>query len=176
MPRSSPPPALPLSMQAEYFGSWLYGAATTDVDLINAGQQPPPGTPLGTVFYQGGYIEALYFLTGESRTYDVEQSRFGRPRPRSNFYRLRDGRPGGRILTSPGAWQAGVRYNYLCLSDGEVNGGVLNGVTLGLNWLLNPNARIYLNYDFTYRDFVNAFGGNGSGGVNAFGTRLAFDF
>jgi phosphate-selective porin OprO/OprP len=166
----------PLSMQAEYFGSWLYGATTTDVDLINAGQQPPPGTPLGTVFYQGGYVEALYFLTGESRTYDLAQSRFGRPRPLSNFYRLRDGRAGGRILTSPGAWQVGVRYNYLCLSDGEVNGGVLNGVTLGLNWLLNPNARIYLNYDFTYRDFVNAFGGNGSGGVNAFGTRMAFDF
>ena len=166
----------PLSMQAEYFGSWLYGASTTDVDLINAGQQPPPGTPLGTVFYQGGYIEALYFLTGESRTYDLEHSRFGRPLPHSNFYRLRDGRSGGRILTSPGAWQAGVRYNYLCLNDGDVNGGVLNGVTLGLNWLLNPNARIYLNYDFTYRDFVNAFGGNGSGGVNAFGTRLAFDF
>ena len=69
-----------------------------------------------------------------------------------------------------------VRYNYLCLDDGEVHGGVLNGLTLGLNWLLNPHARIYFNYDFTYRDFVNASGGDGSGGINGFGTRMAFDF
>lgn len=48
----------PLSVQGEYFGSWLYNAATTGVDPINAGWQPPPETPLGTVFFQGGYLEA----------------------------------------------------------------------------------------------------------------------
>jgi len=164
----------PLSLQAEYFGSWLYDATTTGVDPVNAGFQPAPGTQLGTVFYQGGYLEALWFLTGESRGYDLNASRFSRPVPRSNFYSLRDG--SGRVITSEGAWQAGIRYNYLCLSDGEVNGGVLNGVTLGLNWLLNPNARVYFNYDFTYRDFVNAAGFYGSGGINGFGVRMAFDF
>lgn len=166
----------PLSLQAEYFGSWLYGAETTGIDPINSGRQPPPGSPLGTVFFQGAYVEAAWFLTGEHQTYDVALSRFGRPKPRSNFYRARDPVAAGRIAPSPGAWQVAVRYNYLCLDDGEVHGGVLNGMTLGLNWLLNPHARIYLNYDFTYRDFVNAAGGDGSGGINGFGTRLAFDF
>lgn len=164
----------PLSVQGEYFGSWLYNAATTGVDPINAGWQPPPETPLGTVFFQGGYLEALWFLTGESRSYDLAHSRFSRAIPRANFYRRRGG--DGRIHTSPGGWQVGLRYNYLCLSDGEVNGGVLNGMTLGLNWLLNPNARLVFNYDFTHRDFVNAAGEDGSGGINGFGTRLAFDF
>ncbi|MFM1902204.1 MAG: hypothetical protein RLZZ440_104 [Planctomycetota bacterium] len=164
----------PLSLQAEYFGSWLYGGETTGIDPINSGLQPPPGTPLGTVFFQGGYLEAAWFLTGEHRPYDLAVSRFGRPVPRSNFYRLRD--PRGRIGTSSGAWQLAVRYNYLCLDDGEVRGGVLNGMTVGLNWLLNPNARLVFNYDFTYRDFTNAAGGDGSGGINGFGTRLAFDF
>jgi len=165
----------PLSLQAEYFGSWLYGAETTGIDPINSGLQPPPGTELGTVFFQGGYLEAAWFLTGEWRQYDLALSRFGRPLPRSNFYRRLDP-SGGRIRTSPGAWQLAARYNYLCLDDGEVQGGVLNGVTIGLNWLLNPHARVYLNYDFTYRTFVNAAGANGSGGINGFGTRLAFDF
>jgi len=171
----------PWSWQSEYFGSWLYDARTPSLagdGFQNnpgiAGRQPPPGTRLGTVFYQGGYAEVLYFLTGESRTYSRLESRFDRPIPRDNFYAYRD--PRGRTRVSEGAWQVGLRYNYLCLDDGEVNGGVLNGVTLGLNWLLNPNARVYLNYDYTYRQFVNTLGDDGSGGIHGFGTRLAFDF
>ena len=116
----------------------------------------------------------LYFLTGESRTYSRLESRFDRPIPRDTFSASRD--PRGRPRLGAGAWQVGLRYNYLCLDDGEVNGGVLNGVTLGLNWLLNPNARVYFNYDYTSRQFVNMLGDDGSGGIHGFGTRLAFDF
>jgi phosphate-selective porin OprO/OprP len=180
----------PWSLQSEYFGNWLYNARTTKSGpLVTNGYQPVPGTSVGTVYYQGGYAEVLYFLTGESRTYSKIEYRFDRPVPHNNFYAVRGGGSGRRLSVSEGAWQVGVRYNYLCLSDGEVNGGVLNGMTLGLNWLLNPNARVYFNYDFTYRDFastpwtkdstgavVPSPSYNGSGCVNGFGTRLAFDF
>ncbi|NCA12156.1 hypothetical protein EBR56_10200, partial [bacterium] len=179
----------PWSFQSEYFGSWLYNARTTSAGpLVTNGFQPKPGTNVGTVFFQSGYAEVLYFLTGESRTYSKIEYRIDRPIPRNNFYVVRGGGSGRRLSVSDGAWQVGVRYNYLCLSDGEVNGGVLNGMTLGINWLLNPNARIYFNYDFTYRDFISTpwqkTGGavvpgtsyNGSGSINGFGTRLAFDF
>ena len=179
----------PWSFQSEYFGSWLYNATTTSAGpLVTNGYQPPPGTKVGTVFFQGGYAEVLYFLTGESRTYSKIEYRFDRPVPHNNFYAVRGGGSGRRLSLSEGAWQVGVRYNYLCLSDGEVNGGVLNGCTLGLNWLLNPNARVYFNYDFTYRDFSNTpfnkVDGkvvpwpsyDGSGCIHGFGTRLAFDF
>jgi phosphate-selective porin OprO/OprP len=182
----------PWSFQSEYFGSWLYNARTTSAGGLNTnGFQPKPGTNVGTVYYQAGYAEVLYFLTGESRTYSKIEYRVDRPIPHNNFYALRD-RSAHRNQwnISEGAWQVGARYNYLCLNDSGVNGGVLNGVTLGLNWLLNPNARVYFNYDLTYRDFVStpwtkdqktgavvaSPSYNGSGFINGFGTRLAFDF
>jgi phosphate-selective porin OprO/OprP len=175
----------PWSFQSEYFGSWLYNAKTTNAGpYLSNGYQPPPGTSIGTVYYQGGYAEVLYFLTGESRTYSKIEYRFDRPVPHNNFYAVRGG--GGRPFSlSEGAWQVGMRYNYLCLNDSGVNGGILNGMTLGLNWMLNPNARVYFNYDLTYRDFVSTpwtkdgkvgTSYNGSGFINGFGTRLAFDF
>ena len=179
----------PWSFQSEYFGSWLYNGVTTSAGQLDTnGFQPAPGTKVGTVYFQSGYAEVLYFLTGDSRTYSKVEYRFDRPVPNNTFYLLRGGRSGRRFSLSEGAWQVGVRYNYLCLDDGEVNGGVLNGMTLGLNWMFNPNARLYFNYDFTYRTFVNtpftkqngvvvpAPSFDGSGGIHGFGTRLAFDF
>jgi phosphate-selective porin OprO and OprP len=176
----------PWSFQSEYFGSWLYNATTTNAGpYVTNGFQPKPGTNVGTVYYQAGYAEVLYFLTGESRTYSKIEYRFDRPVPHNNFYAIRGGGSGRRLSLSEGAWQVGLRYNYLCLNDSGVNGGVLNGMTLGLNWLLNPNARVYFNYDLTYRDFASTpwtkagapgTSSNGSGFVNGFGTRLAFDF
>jgi len=167
----------PWSFQSEYFGSWLYQGITTDKGpYVTNGQQPPPGTHVGTVYYQGGYCEVLYFLTGESRTYSLIESRFDRPIPHNDFYVVRDANRRIRWRVSEGAWQVGARYNYLSLDDSKVNGGVLNSMTLGLNWLINPNARVYFNYDFTYRNFVNVKNVNGSGGINGFGMRLAFDF
>jgi phosphate-selective porin OprO and OprP len=133
----------PFSFQSEYFGSWLYNARTTSAGGVNTnGFQPKPGTNVGTVYYQSGYAEVLYFLTGESRTYSKIEYRVDRPIPHNNFYAFRD-RSARRNQwnISEGAWQVGARYNYLCLNDSGVNGGILNGMTLGLNWLLNPNAR-----------------------------------
>ncbi|MEI7861586.1 MAG: porin [Planctomycetota bacterium] len=193
----------PWSFQSEYFGSWLYNASTTNLGpLVTNGIQPAPGTNVGTVFYQSGYAEVLYFLTGESRTYTKLEYRFDRPIPRNNFYVVRGGGRNGPINFSEGAWQVGARYNYLCLNDRQVNGGVLNGMTLGLNWLINPNARVYFNYDLTYRQFIStpytnvttstadlttgvvktttsvvpSPSYNGSGFINGLGMRLAFDF
>jgi phosphate-selective porin OprO and OprP len=180
----------PFSFQSEYFGSWLYNARTTSAGGVNTnGFQPEPGTNVGTVYYQSGYAEVLYFLTGESRTYSKIEYRVDRPIPHNNFYAFRD-RSARRNQwnISEGAWQVGARYSYLCLNDSGVNGGVLNGMTLGLNWLLNPNARVYFNYDLTHRNFVSTPwtktdgvvtpgpSYNGSGFINGFGTRLAFDF
>lgn len=173
----------PWSLQAEYMGSWLLDASTTAIGpLSTAGFQPPPGTPVGTVFYQGAYVEAARFLTGEERVYSLAEHRFGRPLP-ERILSFAPGRPRGC-----GAWQAVARYNWLCLDDGEVQGGVLNGATVGLNWLLTPRARILFNYDVTWRQYRSTPWANGpagpqpvpsydgSGTIHGFGTRLGFDF
>jgi len=173
----------PWSFQSEYFGCWLYnaisnkgaftGTPSTNPNYGTAGLQPY-FTPVGTYFTNSGYAEVLYFVTGESRAYDRLEARFDRPIPRNNFYVVRD--KSGRIQASEGAVQVGARYQYACLSDHTINGGTLNALTLGVNWMFNPNSRLYFNYDFAYRDFTNNFNNNASGWITGFGTRLAFDF
>jgi phosphate-selective porin OprO/OprP len=178
----------PWSFQSEYFGNWLYnttsatgafekflpvGSTTLNPNYGTAGLQPK-GAPCGTYFTNSGYAEVLYFVTGESRAYDQLEARFDRPIPRNNFYVVRD--PTGRLRASEGAVQVGLRYQYVCLSDHEINGGTLNALTFGVNWMFNPNARLYFNYDFAYRDFTNNLNNNASGWITGCGTRLAFDF
>lgn len=162
----------PLQMQAEWTMTLLPKARSILNPSGTAGQQPID-TVVENLFYQGAYVEVMYALTGEGRSYNRKQAVLDRYVPRNNFYRVRT--PDG-IRTSEGGVQIGARYDWVCLNDKGINGGVLNGVTLGANWFLNPNTRVALNYDFTYRDFTNSLGANGSGGINGFGTRFFYDF
>lgn len=73
-----------LTLQAEWAGQWV-------TDSVYNGQ------PQGTVFYQGGYVEALYFLTGEHQLYDTHGGTFGRVIPRSNV----STKAGGNCLAPP---------------------------------------------------------------------------
>jgi len=162
----------PWQVQAEWTGSLVPRVRTILNPSDNAGLQPI-NTVVSDYFAQGAYCEVMYALTGEARGYQKDGGVLARYLPRNNFFRIGER---GRIATSEGGWQIGARYDWLTLDDKGINGGVLNGLTLGLNWIMNPNARMYFNYDFTYRDFVNSRGGNGSGGVNGFGARMAMDF
>jgi len=126
---------------------------------------------IGTVFYHGGYVEALYFLTGEHREYNRKTGAFERVTPLQNAFITRtDCGP----CAGWGGWQAGFRYNYLDLNDQGINGGILNDYTWGLNWFLNPNMKVQWNYSLTHRQspVAAAFDGWNQG----FGMRLAHDF
>ena len=39
-----------------------------------------------------------------------------------------------------------ARYNDIDLEDASVNGGELDNITVGVNWYLNTNARVMVNY------------------------------
>lgn len=162
----------PLSMQAEWTCNIVPKVRTALTPNATYGQQPTAAV-ISNLFYQGAYCEVMYALTGEGRAYNKRLAVLDRYVPRSNFHVVQGKK---RVLASPGAWQIGARYDWVCLNDQGLNGGMLNGVTMGLNWILNPNVRAYFNYDFCYRDFVNMNNQNGSGGINGFGARMAMDF
>lgn len=151
----------PFTWQSEYLVSGLQDARLDPADI---GQ---------TVTYHGGYAQVGLFLTGENDNYSKKTGAFERVRPNSNFFSTN--RCGG--ITGYGAWQVIMRYNHLDLNDGELNGGILDGYTAGLNWFWNPNMKIQFNYNITDRDVSEVAGREaGSGNIYGYGSRIAMDF
>jgi phosphate-selective porin OprO/OprP len=111
----------PLSFQGEYLYNSVCSDGGDDSDL------------------DGWYVQASYFLTGESRRYKRSTGTFDRTKPNRNFL---DGEGG------MGAWEVAGRYSTVDLSDGDADGGEEDNVTLALNWYLNPNTRVMFNYVF----------------------------
>lgn len=144
------------TFQAEYLTSWVQSASS------------PTGVPVGTAFFHGGYAQVFYYLTGEHDEYSRKSAVFERVVPKQNA------QPGrGLWPMCGGAWQVGVRYNYLDLNDDAIRGGVLHDMTAGLNWFLNPNMKLQWNYSATHRESGS---GTGDGWIHGFGMRLAHDF
>lgn len=123
------------------------------------------GTPVGDLLFSGWYASALCFLTDDHRPYNPTSFTTGRVVPKQNFS-WKDG--------GIGAWEVGVRYSYVNLNDGPIRGGVLNDVTIGLTWYLNPMARFYFNYEYLDRTDVSP--ALTAGVQHGFGTRFAIDF
>jgi phosphate-selective porin OprO/OprP len=151
----------PFLFQGEYVAAMLDGVG------------PRPGVRAGggAPFFQGFYVQASYFLTGESRPYVRTQGVFGQVRPHENFFWVRD--EGRRTRLGRGAWEVGVRYSHLDLDSQGIQGGRLDDVTVGLNWYLNPNSRVMGNYILVWRD---APGGGSDGLTQILGTRFQVDF
>src|SRR5262249_45647731 len=95
------------------------------------------GKGVGNLGFFGWDVQAGYFLTGENRTC---ARRFGRIAtnylngPFTPFWFVRDEE--GRCCSGIGAWEIAARYSVTNLNDGPIQGGVLHGCTLGLNWYL----------------------------------------
>jgi phosphate-selective porin OprO/OprP len=158
----------PWTLQAEWLTSFTSNARATN----NLAQGIGPR--VDSLFYQGGYVQLLYFLTGESDNYSLERMALDRVKPFENYFWVRgeDGHLFGR-----GAWQLGARYNYLDLNDQDINGGILHNFTTGVNWFFNPNTKWQFNYIATYRDVSQTANfPDGSGWIHGWGMRFAQDF
>lgn len=159
----------PWTFQAEYLVSGFQDARRNHADA-----------PLGTAVYHGGYVQVLYYLTGEHDHYSKKTGAFERVKPHENFFRVRD--RDGNVISGSGAWQVGFRFNYLDLNDtvgGTVlDGGMLHNYTVGLNWFLNPNMKVQFNYMATDRNaaVLGKPDEAGDGWIHGWGIRVAHDF
>lgn len=79
------------------------------------------------------YGQISYFLTGEKRPYKNSLAGFNRVKPNNNYG------SGGK-----GAIELVARVSSMDLT--AYSGETLEDVTLGVNWYLNPNTRVMLNY------------------------------
>jgi len=125
-------------------------------EYIHAFVNPQTGDKID---FDGCYIYGSYFITGEHRPYCDSKQAFGHVQPRRNF------RLSG---IGWGALEAAFRYSYLDLDDKQVHGGTLNDYTLGLNWYLNPKARVMFNYVHSHLNKV--------GDTDIIQSRLQLDF
>src|SRR5439155_23328476 len=146
-----------------------------------AGGKTAPATVGGAQSYvfSGGYLQLAYTLTGENRAYDKRLGRldsyyFGRKGPYTNAWFVRD--EDGLLNWGLGAWELAARYSYVSLNDGanlnRVQGGNMGGLSLGVNWYLNTNAKLQLEYVYDQRWSLPA--GSIPGYTSGVGARVQF--
>lgn len=169
---------------ASAWGRWTFAAEGTVSRVPNAytgGLPRATGTlPRGVVSrgdYEtaGGYVELLCFLTPDHRGYNKDRPGYARVNPSRRFFFLEG--DDGAWAYDCGAWEVGVRYDYVDLTNGGIDGGMAQGVTGALNWYLMSNARVMLNYSWMQRDFGTPDrAGRVGGEVRALGVRFHCDF
>jgi phosphate-selective porin OprO/OprP len=111
----------------------VHGPLSFQSETIYTAVDGGPG--VGNPSFWATYVMGSYVLTGQHRTYRERTGAFG-----SVFGDTPTWWYGG------GPLEAAVRYSYLDLESGSIDGGILHDVTLGLNWYVGLNARWMLNY------------------------------
>lgn len=119
----------------------VFGATHFSGEYIGAYHDGPTNYTLC-----GFYAEIGLFLTGESRPYSKSSGVFTGVKPKTNF--IKDG--------GAGAWEALARVSRLDFDKGSLNQGKLVDLSGGLNWYLNPHARMGVNYILALLDGQDA--------------------
>jgi phosphate-selective porin OprO/OprP len=107
----------------------------------------------GVVFLHGFYVDASYFLTGEHRGYNFHTAAFDKVAVLNPLWRA-----GDKSVRGCGAVELAARFAYANFDspnlplvptnppDGPQAGTTLYQATFGVNWYLNDNTRVMLNY------------------------------
>jgi phosphate-selective porin OprO/OprP len=130
--------------------------------------------PLPSLRFQGGYAEAAYVLTGETRPYNPAAAVYGGIAP-ANPFSLTGG--------GWGAWEIAGRFSTIDLNDrlaaaNGVAGGRQTIYTFALNWYANRNVRLM--FDFLHGDITKQISptnfGDAGAKFNAFAMRTQVAF
>jgi len=130
----------PLTLISEYIHAKVSSANTND-----------PG-------FKGYYIVASYVLTGEMRPYNKRSGVFGR----TNV--AKDLASGGW-----GSWEVYSRWSNIDLSDQQIDGGIMNTLSLGLSWWPFDIVQVSAGYRYSTLDRFEQNGYN-----HGLVTRLVF--
>lgn len=129
---------------AASFGPWTLQAEYATADLDNS--RTVGGAPEDSSV-DAYYLQASWFVTGESKSYKKDRGGFGAPKPAGDW----------------GALELTARYESIensdadattpiCTPSNSISGGAtassceVSVITLGANWYVNPNVRFMLNY------------------------------
>ncbi|MEQ1892659.1 MAG: porin [Planctomycetota bacterium] len=116
--------------------AWVSGPLTVQSEYRTAAVDAPSGAGSDQDF-DGFYAQASWFLTGENRPYRKNTGGYGPIKVKNNAFSKDHGL---------GAWELAARYSTIDLTDGAVDSGGLDDMTLGVNWYLNPNTKLMVNY------------------------------
>jgi len=120
-------------------GAVVYGPLSAQGEIMQTWLDAPNNNNSKTGYLYGGYAYISYIITGEHRKYDKSDGRFKGVEPKYVF---------SIENRTWGAWEVAARYSFLSLDDKNagISGGIANDITLGLNWYLNPNMRLMVNW------------------------------
>ena len=143
--------------------AWVAGPFTLSGEYTIASLDGDTGTTSEPDF-SAYYVQASYVFTGESRPYSKSTGTLGTIKPTENAFR-----EGGGI----GAWEVGARMSSIDLVDDGTDGGQLDDLTFGVNWYLNANTRLMVDYILADLD---PSGGGADGDTNILAFRWQFAF
>lgn len=109
--------------------------------------------------FEGFYVQGSWILTGETRRYDIASGAFQAPRPFVPFTSV------GGI----GAWELALRYSQMDLdfhsglagtaaTADAIRGGTQEIWAFGVNWYINSNVKLMLNWLHVDVDRLNPAG------------------
>jgi len=139
--------------------AFVSGPISVQGEFYTADFEDHPDAPGPSPSFSGWYLQASYWVTGETRPY--KGGTFGRVKPKSDFT------PKG----GTGALELKARFASLDLDDDGIMGGEGDDITVGANWHLNPNTRVML--EWVSHDVDR---GTLSAGVSAVQLRMQIDF
>ena len=118
--------------------SWRKGPYWLHAEYVGTEVDSPTN---GDLSFSGYHITGSWILSGEMRSYNFKSGTLGPVPVARSVYQ------GGW-----GAWEVAARFSSIDLTDGPVDGGEMDILSLGLNWWLSPIFNVNLNYRFITND------------------------